>query len=355
LELRNGTGHTVQILGYSGEPYLRVTPDGVWSNTRSPAHWINETADGKTVPPADAGVDTTAAPHWVRVSSSPIVRWHDHRTHWMGLGRPAAVRKDPGQVRRLADWRVALVSGVTPVTVRGTLDYLPHPSTALWWIGIALLAMLTAAVAVLAARYPSGRLRPWVATGLGALLLAASAAELADDVGRALDTGAHQLGILTTLFVEQTAGPASALGAVAAAVLALRRRPAGIFATALAGGCLAVVGGLADIEVFAHAVAPVPWDGTLSRLAVAAVLGGGIGVAAGGWLVLRTERPGRLAPRTLAWDDDSPGPGRPNPGDRGPDDRGPDDPGPDDPGRAPLRALTLVPQPRRTVPDESKP
>jgi hypothetical protein len=36
LELRNESGGRVQVLGYQGEAYLLVGPDGVWQNLRSP-------------------------------------------------------------------------------------------------------------------------------------------------------------------------------------------------------------------------------------------------------------------------------------------------------------------------------
>src|SRR2546423_14248376 len=52
LELVNRTGRTIEVLGYSGEPYLRVAPDGVYQNANSPATYLNQSATGGPAPPA---------------------------------------------------------------------------------------------------------------------------------------------------------------------------------------------------------------------------------------------------------------------------------------------------------------
>ncbi|MCG5450277.1 hypothetical protein NIE111_001797, partial [Micromonospora sp. NIE111] len=54
LELTNRTGRTIEVIGYSGEPYLRVGPDGVFENSHSPATYLNRTISGNTALPAEA-------------------------------------------------------------------------------------------------------------------------------------------------------------------------------------------------------------------------------------------------------------------------------------------------------------
>ncbi len=279
IELRNRSDRDLVVLGYSGEPYLRIGPAGVFTNTRSPATYLNTTLDGASKPPA--GTDAKAAPNWRKVNGSSSARWHDHRTHWMGNGLPPAAAADPGSQHRIADWTVDLIAGDTPVTVAGTLDYYPPPSAPTWWAAMLLVA---AAVAVLARRAWQ-----WAVPALGGLLAVAAIAELTDGVGRALDSGATGIGVLGTLLTIETYGTLTALGALAAAVLAFRRRPAAPFAMALAAACLGVLGGLTDLAVFTHSLAPVPWAGTLARLCTAATIALSAGVAVAGALRSRTE------------------------------------------------------------------
>ncbi len=87
------TAAEVTVLGYEGEPYLRIGPTGVYENTRSPAAYLNCSRNGCPVP---ARADPLARPVWDRISGGPTARWHDHRIHWMGSqlrrassGRPA--------------------------------------------------------------------------------------------------------------------------------------------------------------------------------------------------------------------------------------------------------------------------
>jgi hypothetical protein len=43
IELRNDGRRSVVVVGYEREPYLRITPAGVWENRRSPAVFLNRT------------------------------------------------------------------------------------------------------------------------------------------------------------------------------------------------------------------------------------------------------------------------------------------------------------------------
>ena len=78
MELVRTTAKEVQILGYEGEPYLRLDADGVFENINSPAHYLNLDRFARTPIPPSA--TAKAAPNWVKLSDGNSVRWHDHRT-----------------------------------------------------------------------------------------------------------------------------------------------------------------------------------------------------------------------------------------------------------------------------------
>jgi hypothetical protein len=276
LELENRTGRTVEVLGYDGEPYLEVRPDGVYENTRSPATYLNSSIAGDAEVPATA--NPTLPPEWRKAADEPVWRWHDHRTHWMSATPPPAVQSDPGRVHRVRDWVVPLRDGATTMDVRGTLDWLPPPSPGLWWamcllaaLGVGALGLWRRALPILAA----------VAIAVGLLAIGYA-------VARELDAGADGLGgVLRGLLLGQLWPILTALGAMAAGVCALARRAPADFVLALGGTCVAIFAGAANAAVFARAIAPVPWSATWARVVVAAVLAGGAGVAIAGVIRLR--------------------------------------------------------------------
>ena len=255
LELTNDTGRTVEVLGYAGEPYLEVRPDGTYENVNSPAAYVNQTLAGDTPVPATAA--PAAPPQWRRVAGEPAFRWHDQRARWTGEDLPPAAQADPDRRHRVRDWTVPLREQARTLAVHGTLDYLPPPPAWAWWAGALLLA---AAVTVAALRWP---VTAAVAGPVAGALLAAYG------VLRALDSG-----ISPVLFVA----------AAVAAAAGIWRTP---FVTALGGAVLAIFGGFADVGVFRAAVVPMVGPSWLARVAVLVAIGAGVGMAANGVLRLR--------------------------------------------------------------------
>jgi hypothetical protein len=291
LELDNRGGETVEVLGYDGEPYLEVRPDGVFENVNSPATYLNVSLAGGDVA---ARADSTAPPSWRRVSDEPVARWHDHRSHWMGSAPPPEVARDPGRTHRIRDWAVPLRSGVTTVDVRGTLDWIPPPAAALWWVAAALAAAGLGALGLV----PMDRRAGGVA--LGSLAVVGGLLSIGYAVARELDAGANGVGgVLLGLLLTQVWPVLAGLATVAAGAYALARRPSADFGLALAGACLALFAGVPNAAVFGRGVAPVPFDPTLARLAVAAVLAIGAGLLVANALRLRAAvRAAAPAPTT---------------------------------------------------------
>ena len=96
IELTNRTSTEVLVLGYEGEPYLRIGPHAVYENLHSQSTYINRTRLGGSVP---VGVDTApgAAPEWHKIGDGNSARWHDHRIHWMSAQPPPTVAADPAR------------------------------------------------------------------------------------------------------------------------------------------------------------------------------------------------------------------------------------------------------------------
>lgn len=283
LELDNHTGSDVIVVGYDGEPYLRVGPRGVYQNARSPAVYLNRTRTGNVRVPASA--NPHAPPQWQRLGGGTQVRWHDHRAHWLPTTSPPEVQRDPGSRHLVQHWTVTLLSDRGPIQVRGDVVWVPGPSP--WiWLGVAL-GFALAVIAVAATRVG----RVGVAAGLAALVVGETA---------------HVFGTWAATTVAgptKLAASAYALGGIAVAALAFvwvvrRGVPAAAPLLLLAGLFLALAGGLADVSSLYRSQLPTTLPNTLARLEIAATIGLGTGIAIiGGWrLRASAPRARRAAP-----------------------------------------------------------
>jgi hypothetical protein len=283
LELVNRTGRPIEVLGYAGEPYLEVRPDGVYENANSPATYLNRSLATGIRPPANA--DPMRPPAWRRISTEPVARWHDRRTHWLEPTPPAAVAAGPDREHRIREWVVPLRDGVRTVEVRGTLDWLPPPDPLRWW-GLSLLgAVAVAAVVGRPARPRRDRRTTVLLAGLLALAGTGAVVLAAASAAGSGATGAGE--ILTELLTAQIWPLLTGLAALAASGYALARRPSADFALALAGACLALFAGIANAGVFTRSVVPVPGPVLWARLVVVLLIAVGSGVALAGVLRLR--------------------------------------------------------------------
>lgn len=149
LRIENASRTELVVLGYDGEPYLRIGPLGVYRNERSPATYLNRDRFARVAVPLEA--DPGAEPLWRRVSTRPVWQWHDHRIQWMGSGPPTQVRDEPRRTHAIFDWRVPGRLGGKAFTVTGRLDYVPPDEDGTSAALVALVAITGAAALLMLA------------------------------------------------------------------------------------------------------------------------------------------------------------------------------------------------------------
>jgi hypothetical protein len=119
-----GPGEVI-VLGYSGEPYLRITASRAEENTHSPSTFLNQSMFAQ-LPAATQLVSAT--PDWHAIAGTGNARWHDHRIHWMGQARPPEVAADPSRRHQVGAWVVRAVADGRLFDVRGTVTWIGQPS-----------------------------------------------------------------------------------------------------------------------------------------------------------------------------------------------------------------------------------
>jgi hypothetical protein len=261
LELTDHSGQQVVVLGYDGEPYLRVGPFGVEENERAPSTFLNRSAlplARQKVPPQ---ADPAAPPRWRRVASQPVAIWHDHRSHWSGQGAPPGVRAAPGREQVVVpSWQVPLRVGSRTVLVSGEIVWVPGPSP--WpWVG---LAALLCAAGLLASR------SVWARPALAAVTAGAVAADVVHATGSWLGSAAS---VATKLGANVTTASGWVLAAFAVERLLRGRGEAGRMLLLLAGIFLVVGGAGPDLTTLSRSQLPSGLRPVWTRAAVAATLG----------------------------------------------------------------------------------
>jgi hypothetical protein len=264
LELRNEGRAPVTVLGYDNEPYLRITRNGVFENTRSPAVFFNRGTRITGHPPAS--YDSAAKPEWRRLSASNLVRWHDHRSHWMGNDDPPVVARDRDRSHVvMRKWEVPLRVGGRTATITGDARWIPPPSPWPWILG---------AVAMAALVIVAGRTRAWarVLAITLAVLLVSEAVHLAGG------WGATTSGFLAKLGAGVYSIAGWVIGLVALIWL-LRRDPRDATPIVLIAALfLFIAGGLADAPALTRSQLPTTLAPWLARLTVITALGLGFGL-----------------------------------------------------------------------------
>lgn len=254
LVLTVAAGHTAEVRGYSGEPYIRIDADGsVWVNLDSPTLYINEERYGRVEVPESA--DAEAPARWDRAGGDGTYAWHDHRTHWMSFDRPPGVGGSGRQV--VFPWSIPIVVDGSDVIVMGRLDWLPSTNP--------MLPVLVGLVA-LTPLYAFGRRRS-VAAGMVAIF---GVVALMLEIAEALGTPASARS-LSPFFVYPT------LAALAGVVAWLVPRPRASAWAVLVGSLFLVVWTAVSIDVLSRPVLISAAPAGFERILVAAV--GWVGLA----------------------------------------------------------------------------
>jgi len=282
LQLTNRTTRDVVILGYDDEPYLRVGPDGLYENLRSPATYLNRTRTASTPVPAIAlGTGASTPPLWHRVSGSHTAIWHDHRIHWMGTSPPPDVQRDEDAFHTvIPQWTVAFRYGTQTVALHGRLDWVPGPSGWPW----APVVLAWFATGVVVAR--SRRRR-----GLIASLVALVGVDMAHTITAEVARAGTQLTKTVQFFGDNFV---SVIVWVVAAVTiwgVRRRRIEALYGIMLVGTMIATVSGVTDLAYLWKSQLPTIGPHLVARGEVATSLGFGFGLAAGALAALRRATP----------------------------------------------------------------
>ena len=269
LEVRNTTDAELTVLGYHDEPFLRIGPDGVLQNMRSPATYLNADRQAKTTVPESA--DPEAEPEWQKVSDEPVARWHDHRVHWMGEEPPPAVDENPGEKFVIyEDWKVPMQLGDTELAANGTLTWVPGPS-ALPWFLIATALAVGIVLAVLTDRWR-------LVLAVGALALVVVSIVQAAGIAFAPSSTGTPLSRLASGGIYLV--PAWLAGIFGARAL-LKGNNDGALGALLCGVILGFVGGIMDLGALFSSQVAFAGPPNSARLAIALCLGLAVGVVLG--------------------------------------------------------------------------
>ncbi|MFZ1996378.1 MAG: hypothetical protein WAU75_19860 [Solirubrobacteraceae bacterium] len=245
LSLTLRPGHVVVVLGYLGEPVIRLDGAGLWLNGASPT--------ARAMHLVDKGQAVNApAPHWRLQRGRHAVMWHDARVQGLPPGLSAGV------------WRVPLSIDGHRGVMSGKLRRFPDPPLWLWLL--ALAGWLATAALALLRRRPD-LVRSWAL----ALALVAAGAGTVVALAFALDAyaspGTWIVGVDVIIFL-------------AAGVAVMRRGPRNLhLAAAIWVGLVSVALGLLDGAVFVHPIVLAILPGTVMRLLVVTTIGAGASAA----------------------------------------------------------------------------
>jgi hypothetical protein len=260
VRVTNQGAAEIVILGYRGEPFLRLSQNQVQVNELSSTAAETGQATG---PPS---ADPATGPRWVQLREEDSATWTDARI-------------DPESAGASGSWELPLVVDGQQVTVLGTWELIPPPSP---WPWVAALGLLAAAVAAI------GWMRSWhrpMAAVMGVGILA------------------FVLHLLGTGFAPQQGGPVFGwvgIGAVGAfslviggvAVVSTLRRSESAPDRVVTVGIMVLLLAATDISVLWNSQLPFAGPAVLDRGLTVLTYAVALGLLVGGARLIREARSG---------------------------------------------------------------
>jgi hypothetical protein len=126
--LKNPSPTELTVMADSGEPFIRIGPEGVFGNYRSPSWYNSNVPDGLQKFPDQAKPGADVPPEWRKVAREPSWGWYDHRLHPVERYVPKKVQ-DAGKVATLGHWKVPIRYGTETGGIQGRFEYKPSLGT----------------------------------------------------------------------------------------------------------------------------------------------------------------------------------------------------------------------------------
>lgn len=116
-------GHTFEVFGLQGEHFLRVAPDGVSLNGKSPSLYLTSDPSKK---PATLPATVDPVPDWQHVADQPTYSYYETRAEWPHTGQPEEAR---ALGRQAIVYRFAIPAAYdgTTVQIEGHVTWIPAP------------------------------------------------------------------------------------------------------------------------------------------------------------------------------------------------------------------------------------
>ncbi|MGH2577106.1 MAG: hypothetical protein ACRDG9_05040, partial [Actinomycetota bacterium] len=125
--ITNPTATELVILAVTGEPFIRIGPNGAYGNFNSPS-WYNSNVPDGLLPnqiPRRAKPGANVEPAWSKISKDPSWGWYDHRLHPVERYVDKRVQQSRVPVT-LEQWEVAARYGDQPAKIKGRIEYKPQ-------------------------------------------------------------------------------------------------------------------------------------------------------------------------------------------------------------------------------------